>query len=113
MTTTATAPAFPLQEQYTAFAKQGQAAAVAAVDAWTRAVQETAVRVPTAAVEAATTQAVDQAFDFVVSLIDVQRGVAKQFTGTTVEAAAQALEQVTRTVSDAITKAGEVLSTEA
>ena len=91
-------------EQYAEYARQGQEAfdkAVGqgqevfnqAVDGWTRlASNPTAwLSVPTAPY---VHQALDSAFDYAATLLDIQRNVAKQLTAASVSAVENAAKQV-------------------
>jgi hypothetical protein len=93
-----------LQDQFTTFARQGQEAALAAVDVWTRSITEAAVRVPSAAVQAASQQAIDETFDLVLELVGIQRSLAKEIATSSVTAAEDFANNATRVAAEATTK---------
>jgi hypothetical protein len=72
------------QEQYTEIVKQGQDAVQAALDTWTRTVQDAFGKLPTTPPVKAE-EVIDQVFDFAAKLLGAQRDFAKHLvaTGTT------------------------------
>jgi hypothetical protein len=83
------------QQQYTDFVKQGQEAVAAAVDTWTRSVQDVFGALPTTA-PADPAQAVDQVFHFAHKILGAQRDLAQNLVktaGTAFETAKQAVER--------------------
>jgi hypothetical protein len=100
-----------VQDQYTAFAQQAQNATSAFVDAWTKSVQEAAVRVPFVSVQAATQEAIDQTFDLAGRLLEVQRSFAKQFAGSAAEAIEDAASRVSAAATEATTNAATTART--
>ncbi len=84
------------QEQYVSLVRQAQEATLAVVDAWTKSFEETAVKLPRT-VQTTSHEAINQAFDLAVTLIDVQAKLAKQLasaTATVVEDAAGRMSKV-------------------
>ena len=73
-----------VQEQYTEMVKQSQDAVQAAVEAWTKTVQDAFGNLPTTAPVKAD-EVIDQVFDFATKLLGAQRDFAKHLvaTGTT------------------------------
>jgi hypothetical protein len=100
-----------IQEQYTEFAQHTQEATMAIAQAWTAAAQEAATRVPVAITpEAATAAAqdfIDQAYDFVTKVIDVQRDLSKKFLTSSATVAGNVVEQATKALNEAGTQAFE------
>ena len=89
-----------IQEHYTEAVKQTQEAALAAVDTWTRTVQDAFGQVP-AAVPANPTQVIDQVFDFAGKLLAAQREFAKNLVQTSTSVAETLRRSVERTAEDA------------
>ena len=87
-----------IQDQYAGIVKQGQDAALSIVDAWARSVRGTAVRVPSASAQAAVLQVVDQYFDFASTVLNVQRGYAKNLVTST----ASVVEDVARRTGERV-----------
>lgn len=90
-----------LQDQYTTLARRGQETTLAVVDAWTRSFNDALVRVPSVAGQAATTEAIDQAFDLIVKVLDVQRNAAKQYAASVASIAEDVVSQATKTATQA------------
>jgi hypothetical protein len=74
------------QEQYTEIVKQGQDAVLAAVDTWTRTVQDAFGQLPTTP-PVKPEQIVDQVFDFAGKVLGAQRDFAKHLIATSTAAA--------------------------
>jgi hypothetical protein len=74
------------QEQYAEIVKQGQDAVLAAVDTWTRRVQDAFAQLPTAP-PVKPEQIVDQVFDFAGKVLGAQRDFAKHLIATSTAAA--------------------------
>jgi acetyl-CoA carboxylase carboxyltransferase component len=66
-----------LQEQYTELVQQSQEAVLAAVDSWTRTVQDTYQKFPAFPAKVNPNQVIDQVFDFAEKLLELQRDFAK------------------------------------
>jgi hypothetical protein len=81
-----------IQEHYTEAVRQTQEAAQAAVDTWTRTVQEAFGQFPTVAVPTHPNQVIDQVFDFAEKLLSAQREFAKNLVHTST-AVAQNIRQ--------------------
>lgn len=76
MTTTTGSDAF---RQYQQVLQQTQEAALAAVDSWTKVVQDSVGQLPTApTAQVDPTQVVDQVFDFAEKMLDMQRDFTKR-----------------------------------
>ena len=90
-----------IQDQYTEFAKRGQEATLAVVDAWTRAVQDSAVQLPSVTTQAAAQQVIDQVYDFAATVLDVQRNFAKQVVTTSASVAEDVANRATAAVNEA------------
>ena len=100
-----------IQEQYTEFAKRGQDASFAVLDAWTRSVQDAAIQLPSVTSQAAAQQVIDQVFDFAGSVLDVQRKFAKELVSSSASVAEDvagrtqaAVNEGVATVKNATTK---------
>jgi hypothetical protein len=94
-----------VQEQYTQVVQQSQEAVLAAVDSWTRTVQDAAGRLPIPQTAADPTKVIDQVFDFAEKMLEMQRDFAKNLVKTsasTVEAAAKRATAETQTAADHI-----------
>ena len=76
-----------LQDQYAEFAKRGQEASFAVVDAWTRTIQDASVQVPSVSARAAANQVIDQVFDFAGTVLAVQRKFAKDVVSSSADVA--------------------------
>jgi hypothetical protein len=74
------------QEQYTQMSRQVQDSMLAAFDTWTRTFQQACGQLPTVA-PINLEQVIDQGFDFVGKLLNVQRDFAKQLVGAGTAAA--------------------------
>ena len=99
-----------LQDQYTDFARHGQEATLAVLDAWTQSFRNAAVKLPTVTAQAASHEAIDQVFDLAVTLIDVQRNFTKQLATATTHVAEDAATRATeaaKQATTAVTKAGQ------
>jgi hypothetical protein len=97
-----------IQDQYTTIAKQGQQAATAVAEAWTRSIQDSIVKLPTVTGQAAAQQVVDQVFDFASTVIDVQRNLAKQLVSSTASVVEEIADRTTTAADEAsenVTKA--------
>jgi hypothetical protein len=97
-----------IQDQYVAIAKQGQDAATAVAEAWTRSIQDSFTKLPTVTGQAAVQQVVDQVFDFAATVVDVQRNLAKQLVSTSASVAEEIAERATTVTAEAtenVTKA--------
>jgi uncharacterized protein YcbX len=92
-----------LQDQYAAFARNGQEAAIAVLDAWTQSFRNAAVKLPSVTAQAATHEAIDQVFDLAVTLIDVQRNFTKQLATATTHVAEDAANRATQVATEATT----------
>jgi hypothetical protein len=90
-----------IQDQYTEFAKQGQEATFAVVDAWTRAIQDSAVQLPSVTTQAAAQQVIDQVYDFANTVLDVQRNLAKQLVTTSASVAEDVAHRATAVANEA------------
>jgi hypothetical protein len=90
-----------IQDQYTEFAKRGQEAAFAVVDAWTRAVQDSAVQLPSVTTQAAAQQVIDQAYNFAGTVLDIQRSFAKQLVATSASVAEDVANRATAAANEA------------
>lgn len=88
-------------DYFTTIAQQGQDASRAAADAWVRAVQGTSVRLPSVASVAAAHEVIDQMSDLAISLVNVQRSLAKQYAETVVGATENAVRQLQETAASA------------
>ena len=88
-------------DQYTEFAKQGQEALTQAIDALTRATPAPTAWLTVPTTPEDVTQAVASAFDYAATLLDIQRTFTKQVTAVSVNA----VETVTRQVTDAAKQA--------
>jgi hypothetical protein len=100
-------PISTMQDQYLAFARQGQEAAVAAASAWTRTLQDTVTKTPIAAGQAAANTMIDQMFDFAHKMIDVQHNLSKQFvnrSATVVEDVAARATTAANETTEKVTK---------
>lgn len=80
-------------DYFTSMAQQAQDASRAATQAWVRAVQGTSVRLPSVAGVSLTHEVIDQLSDFTISLVNVQRSLAKQFTESAISAVEGAVER--------------------
>jgi hypothetical protein len=92
-----------LQDQYATFARSGQEATFAVVDAWSRSFRDAAVKLPAVTVHAASHEAIDQVFDLAVTLIDVQRNLTKRLATATATVAEDAADRVTKAAAEATT----------
>jgi hypothetical protein len=90
-----------IQDQYVAIAKQGQDAATAVAEAWTRSIQDSFTKLPTVTGQAAVQQVVDQVFDFASTVIDVQRNLAKQLVSSTATVVEEIAERTTTAANEA------------
>lgn len=101
-------PITTMQDQYLAFARQGQATAAAVLGAWTRSVQQTALKTPIVAGQAAANTMIDQTFDLALKMIDLQRNLSKQLVGhsaTVVESVAEQATSAANETAEKVTKA--------
>lgn len=73
-------------DQYRTYVEQSQQAFTAAVDTWTRTVEETVASLPRAAAPVDPQQVVDQVFDFVGQLLQMQRELTRQLLATSAAA---------------------------
>ena len=64
--------------QYQQVLQQTQEAALAAVDSWTKVVQDSVAQMPAAPAQVDPTQVVDQVFDFAEKMLDMQRDFTKR-----------------------------------
>ena len=96
-----------IQDQYAGIFQQGQDAALAVVDAWGRSVRGAGVSVPSASVQAAALQVVDQYFDFARRVLDVQRGYAK----TLVTSSSKAVEDAAHRTAEQVAQGAERAAT--
>jgi hypothetical protein len=85
-----------VQEQYADLIKQSQDASIAALETWTRTIQQAFGQLPTAA-PINPEQVIDQVYDFAGQVLNAQRDFAKQVLATGTAAAAKAREGVTQT----------------
>ena len=85
-----------VQEQYAELIKQGQDAALAALETWNRTVQQTVGQFPTAGAFSPE-QAIDQFYDFAGQVLNAQRDLAKQVLSTSNAAAEKVREGVAQT----------------
>jgi hypothetical protein len=88
-------PLSTFQEQYFAMAKQSQDAATAVVGAWTRSLQESSIKVPSAAGQAVVHQMIDQMFDFASTVINIQRRLTKELVSSSAAVAEDVAHQAT------------------
>jgi hypothetical protein len=94
-----------VQEQYTQVVQQSQEAVLAAVDSWTRTVQDAAGRLPVTPSGADPTKVIDQVFDFAGKMLEMQRDFAKNLVKTSASAVDTATQ---RTTADAQTAADQL-----
>lgn len=94
------------QDQYVDVARNGQAATLAVVDAWTKAFQDAAVKL-SGTVQTASHEAIDQVFDLAVTLIDVQRNFAQQLASGAATAVEDAAGRVSKVAEEASTIAAK------
>lgn len=73
--------------QYQQVLQQTQDAALAAVDSWTKVVQDSVARVPATPGQVDPTQVVDQVFDFAEKMLDMQRDFTKRVLENSVSVA--------------------------
>jgi uncharacterized protein YgiB involved in biofilm formation len=97
-------PITTMQDQYLAFARQGQEAAAAVVGAWTRSLQDTAIQTPVAAGQAAANTMIDQMFDFAQKMIDVQRNLSKQLVSQSATVVGDVAQQATTVANETTEK---------
>jgi hypothetical protein len=90
-----------VQEQYAELFKQGQDAALAALETWSRTIQQTVSQLPSPAGLFQPTQAIDQFYDLAGQVLDAQRDLAKQVLATGTAAAEKVRDTVAETVRDA------------
>jgi hypothetical protein len=90
-----------IQEQYTEVARQGQDAVLTAVDAWTRAVEDMAGKMPAFSPHPDYSQVIDQFYDFASNVIDAQRTVAKTVLNSSVSFTESITEHATSTAHEA------------
>ena len=79
-----------IQEQYAALVKQGQEAALAALETWNHTFKQAFSRLPgvgSTAWPVSPDRVIDQVYDFAGHVLDVQRDVAKQLVATGTAAA--------------------------
>jgi hypothetical protein len=88
-------PLSTFQEQYFAMAKQSQDAATAVVGAWTRSLQDSSIKVPSAAGQAVVHQMIDQMFDFASTVINIQRRLSKELVSSSAAVAEDVAHQAT------------------
>lgn len=96
-----------LQDQYVSLLRQGQEATLAVVDAWTKSFQDVAVSLPRT-VQTTSHEAINQAFDLAVTLVDIQSKLAKQLASaatTVVEDAAGRMSKAAAEVDTIADKA--------
>lgn len=91
----------PTQEYLTTLTQQTQEASRAAAEAWVRAIQNASFGMPAATGVAATHEVIDQMSDLAVSLINVQRTLAKQVTQSMASASESVFAQARENVSQA------------
>jgi hypothetical protein len=96
------------QDQYAALTRQGQDAATALAGAWTRSLQESSIKVPSAAGQAAALEVIDQAFDFAVKVLNVQRNLSKQLVTRSATAAEDVARQATTAANETTEKVVKV-----
>jgi hypothetical protein len=84
-----------VQEQYAELFKQGQDAALAALETWTGAIKQAASQLPTPSL-VGPEQAIDQFYDFAGQVLNAQRDLAKQVLATSAAAADKVREGVTK-----------------
>jgi hypothetical protein len=97
-------PITAVQDQYLAFARQGQETATAMVGAWTRTVQQTALKTPVAAGQAAANTVIDQLSDFAHTMIDMQRNLSKQLVSQSLAVAEDVAQQATTAATETTEK---------
>jgi hypothetical protein len=88
-------------DYFTTLAQQAQDASRAATESWVRTVQSTSTRLPAVTGVAAAHEVIDQLSDFTISLVNVQRALAKQLTESFAGAAESAVKQAQDVVKDA------------
>ena len=84
-----------VQEQYTELFKQGQDAALSALDTWNRTIQQATSQLPTAGLPTPE-QAIDQFYDFAGQILNAQRDLAKQLLATSTAAAGKVRDTVSQ-----------------
>ena len=82
-----------IQDQYTELLKQGQDAALAALDAWKKTFQRAASQLPHPG-PISPEHVIDQVYDFAGHVLNAQRDFAKQVLATSTAAADKARESV-------------------
>ncbi len=88
--------------QYQQILQQTQEAALAAVDSWTKVVQDSVGQLSTAPTQIDPTQVVDQVFDFAEKMLDMQRDFTKRLlesSSSIAQTAARRSEQASDTPS--------------
>jgi hypothetical protein len=82
-----------VQEQYAELIKQSQDASIAALETWTRTIQQAFGQLPTAA-PINPEQVIDQVYDFAGQVLNAQRDFAKQVLATGTAAAEKVRDSV-------------------
>jgi hypothetical protein len=82
-----------IQDQYTEILKQGQDAALAALETWKKTFQQALSQLPHPG-PISPEHVIDQVYDFAGHVLDAQRDFAKQVLATSTAAADKARESV-------------------
>ncbi len=82
-----------IQDQYTELLKQGQDAALAALETWKKTFQQALGQLPHPG-PVSPEHVIDQVYDFAGHLLDAQRDLAKQVLATSTAAADKVRESV-------------------
>lgn len=88
-----------VQEQYAELFKQGQDAALSALQAWNHTIQQAASHLPAGL--PSPEQAIDQFYDFAGQILNAQRDLAKQILATSTTAADKVRDTVTEATRSA------------
>jgi hypothetical protein len=86
--------------QYSDLVKQSQEAVLAAVDTWTKAVQEAFAELPKTPTQVDASGVVDQLFDFTEKVLEVQRDFAKKVITESAAAAESASATVVKAANE-------------
>lgn len=90
-----------LMRRYTEVARQGQDAVLTAVDAWTRAVEDAAGKLPTLTTYPDYHQVIDQVYDFAAHALNVHRSFTTSVLSSTASFAGSVTERATAAAQDA------------